>query len=210
MGNNLGNKETMAKNIKYFMERNNVTAVEMSRVLGVPQSTVSYWLNAKTYPRIDKIEKMAKYFGVTKSDLVEERTAIKNALPIPEMQRVPLVGVIACGTPILAEQNIIDQVSMPSTIHADFALRCKGDSMINARIFDGDLVYIRQTPTVDNGEIAAVLIDDEATLKRVRIFTDHVILEPENPQYRPLVYWEHEMDEVRILGKAVAFTSEVR
>jgi repressor LexA len=82
--------------------------------------------------------------------------------------------------------------------------------MINARIFDGDVVYIRQQPTVENGEIAAVLIDDEATLKRVRLFPDHITLEPENPQYRPLVYWEEEMNSVHILGLAVAFTSTVR
>lgn len=87
---------------------------------------------------------------------------------------------------------------------------CKGDSMINARIFDGDIVYIRQQPTVDNGEIAAVLIDDEATLKRVRLFDDHIVLEPENPLYRPFVYWGEEMNTVRILGKAVAFLSTVR
>ena len=82
--------------------------------------------------------------------------------------------------------------------------------MINARIYDGDIVYIRQQPTVEDGEIAAVLIGDEATLKRVRFFEDHVVLEPENPLYRPLSYWGEEMSTVRILGKAVAFTSKVR
>ena len=82
--------------------------------------------------------------------------------------------------------------------------------MINARIFDGDIVYIRQQDTVESGEIAAVLIDSEATLKRVRLFDDHISLEPENPQYRPIVLWGEEMNTVRILGKAVAFTSTVR
>jgi repressor LexA len=82
--------------------------------------------------------------------------------------------------------------------------------MINARIFDGDIVYIRQQETVENGEIAAVLIDNEATLKRVCLFGDHISLEPENPQYRPIVLWGDEMNTVRILGKAVAFTSLVR
>lgn len=82
--------------------------------------------------------------------------------------------------------------------------------MINARIYDGDVVYIRQQEAVENGEIAAVLIDDEATLKRVRLFDDHIALEPENPMYRPLVFWGDEMNSVRILGKAVAFTSSIR
>ena len=81
--------------------------------------------------------------------------------------------------------------------------------MINARIFDGDIVYIRQQDTIESGEIAAILIDDEATLKRVRLYSDHVVLEPENPQYRPRVYWGEEMNNVHILGKAIAFTSSV-
>lgn len=133
-----------------------------------------------------------------------------NIQPLPEMRKIPLIGSIACGAPILAEEHIEEYVDIPRHIHADFALTCKGDSMINARIFDGDVVYIRQQETVDNGEIAAVLIDGEATLKRVQLFDDHISLEPENPQYRPLVYWNEEMNTVRILGKAVAFTSAVR
>lgn len=210
MGNNLGNKETMAKNIKRYMGITGVSAADMCKVLGVPQSTFSYWLNAKTYPRIDKIEKMANYFGIKKSDLVEEHVPISNVMPMPLTHRVPLVGTIACGDPILAQENYDGEVTAPEDVHADFALKCKGDSMINARIFDGDIVYIRQQETVDDGEIAAVLINDEATLKRVHLFDDHVVLEPENPQYRPLVYWGIDMNAVRILGKAVAFTSIVR
>ena len=133
-----------------------------------------------------------------------------NIIPMPVMEKLPLLGAIACGAPIMAEEHIEDYVDMPAHIKSDFALTCKGDSMINARIFDGDIVYIRQQETVDNGEIAAVLVDGEATLKRVRLFDDHISLEPENPQYRPLVLWGDEMNTVRILGKAVAFTSTVR
>lgn len=133
-----------------------------------------------------------------------------NVSPMPETRKIPLLGTIACGEPILAEENIDDYVNIPKELAGDFALTCKGDSMINARIFDGDIVYIRQQDTVENGEIAAVLIGDEATLKRVRLFDDHISLEPENPQYRPIVLWGEEMNTVRILGKAVAFTSAVR
>lgn len=210
MGNNLGNKETMAKNIKRYMDITGVSAADMCKVLGVPQSTFSYWLNAKTYPRIDKIEKMANYFGIKKSDLVEEHVPISNVMPMPLTHRVPLVGTIACGDPILAQENYDGEVTAPEDVHADFALKCKGDSMINARIFDGDIVYIRQQETVDDGEIAAVLIGDDATLKRVHLYDDHIVLEPENPQYRPIVLWGNDMNTVRILGKAVAFTSVVR
>lgn len=133
-----------------------------------------------------------------------------NILPMPETRKIPLVGTIACGEPILAAENIEEYVSIPKELSGDFALRCKGDSMINARIFDGDIVYIRQQDMVENGEIAAVLIDNEATLKRVKLFEDHIVLEPENPMYKPLSYWGEEMNTVRILGKAVAFTSVVR
>lgn len=133
-----------------------------------------------------------------------------NIIPMPETRKIPLVGTIACGEPILAEENIEEYVSIPKDLAGDFALRCKGDSMINARIFDGDIVYIRSQDTVENGEIAAVLIDNEATLKRVKLYEDHITLEPENPMYKPLSYWGEEMNEVRILGKAVAFTSTIR
>lgn len=133
-----------------------------------------------------------------------------NIIPMPSTYKVPIIGTIACGEPILAEENIDGEADMPEHVKADFALRCKGDSMINARIYDGDIVYIKQQPTVEDGQIAAVLIENEATLKRVHLFPDHIVLEPENPQYRPLVYWEDDMNSVRILGLAVAFTSVVR
>jgi len=135
---------------------------------------------------------------------------IPNIIPMPTMRKVPLIGSIACGTPILAEENCEGEVDVPDHVRADFALRCKGDSMINARIFDGDIVYIRQQESVEHGEIAAILIDDEATLKRVYLYEDHISLEAENPQYRPMVYWEDELNKVRILGKAIAFTSMVK
>lgn len=133
-----------------------------------------------------------------------------NIIPMPAMRKIPLVGSIACGTPILAEENCEGEVDVPDHVRADFALRCKGDSMINARIFDGDIVYIRQQESVEHGEIAAVLIGDEATLKRVYIYDDCISLEAENPQYKPMVYRGEEMNNIRILGKAAAFTSVIR
>lgn len=163
---------------------------------------------------IDVIAPLAEALCTTPAYLMgwegESGAALLNITAMPEMRNIPLLGSIACGAPILAEENIEDYVRIPMDVAGDFALRCKGDSMINARIFDGDIVYIRQQNTVENGEIAAVLIDNEATLKRVRIYEDHISLEPENPQYRPIVLWGEEMNTVRILGKAVAFTSAVR
>ena len=166
-------------------------------------------------PTLPQFKKLADGMRITLSELFEKVDDMPidigaNIIPMPEMRKIPLVGSIACGEPILAEENIEEYIVMPKEIPADFALTCKGDSMINARIFDGDIVYIRQQPTVENGEIAAVLIDGEATLKRFKRLPDRIILEPENPLYDPLVYRNEEMAKVRILGKAVAFTSAVR
>lgn len=136
-----------------------------------------------------------------------------NIQPIG-LKKVPLLGNIACGSPVLAVENIEDYIDMDKSVHADFALRCKGDSMINARILDGDIVYIRKQDNIENGEIAAVLIDEctsvsEATLKRVYIYADKIRLCAENPQYKDRVFFENDMNKVRILGKAVAFLSSV-
>lgn len=161
---------------------------------------------------LDDLLSMCDDMDVTLSDkdIISPANLPSNILPLPKMKKVPLVGEIACGTPILAVQNVETFLSMPEGVNADFCLRCKGDSMINARIFDGDIVYIRQQETVEHGEIAAVLIDNEATLKRVYLYDDRIVLEAENPQYRPKSYWGEDMNDVRILGRAVAFTSEVR
>lgn len=169
-------------------------------------------------PTIPQLKKLAAGMNITIMEMFELvddmpiaiTTLSPNIIPMPEMRQIPLIGSIACGAPILAEEHIEEYINIPKHITADFALTCKGDSMINARIFDGDIVYIRQQDTVNNGEIAAILIDGEATLKRVQLFDDHISLEPENPQYRPMVYWGEEMNNIRILGRAVAFTSAIR
>lgn len=159
-----------------------------------------------------KISLFAKALNVSPATLMglDSNRLPDNIIPLPNYTRVPLIGTIACGEPILAAENLDGEVDLPEHIHADFALRCKGDSMINVRIFDGDIVYIRQQATVEDGQIAAVLIGDEATLKRVHFFEDHIVLTPENPTFRPLVYYGNEMNSIRILGHAVAFTSSIR
>lgn len=190
-----------------------MTQRQLAEKINVTNTSISNWEKNLSRPDPDTIQNLCwalnvqpNYFFST--DKLEWRIP-NNILPMPEMRQIPLLGTIACGEPILAAENVEDQIDIPKHIRADFALRCKGDSMINARIFDGDIVYIRQQITVENGDIAAVLIDDEATLKRVRLFDDHISLEPENPQYKPIVLWGEEMNSVRILGKAVAFTSAV-
>ena len=130
-----------------------------------------------------------------------------NVIRMPKLNQVPLIGQIACGTPILAAQNIEDYVDLPAHIHADYALTCKGDSMIGAGVYDGDVVYIRQQAEVANGQIAAVIVDEgEATLKRFYHNGPTVSLVAENPAVAPLVYTGEDAARIRILGLAVAFT----
>ena len=196
-----------------LLKKHNVTAAQVAKETGISQSTLSEWKHGNYQPKADKMQKIANYFGVSVSYLIgETETAIPtydNIIPMPTMTSVPLLGTIACGEPITAVENIEDYVAKPESIDADFALRCKGDSMVDARIFDGDIVYIHQQPTVNNGEIAAVLIDDEATLKRVYISDGTITLMPANQKYPPLIYSGEQLNNIRILGKAVAFTSVI-
>lgn len=208
--------------LRFLRTSKGLSQADFAKQIKISKSSVNMYERGEREPNFKTLEQIADYFNVDmdyllgKSDIVNKAQwslqipVATNIVPMPEMRKIPLVGTIACGQPILADENIEEYISIPRGISGDFALTCKGDSMINARIFDGDIVYIRQQDTVDNGEIAAVLIDGEATLKRVRLFEDHISLEPENPMYKPFVYWNEEMNTVRILGKAVAFTSTVR
>lgn len=139
--------------------------------------------------------------------------SVKGVMPLPRTKRRPRLGVIACGEPILAQENIEDYDEVPEDMQCDFTLICQGDSMTGARINDGDIVYIKEQPIVDNGEIAACRVDGEfdshATLKRFFKYDDRVVLQSENPQYPPFVYIKEEMNKVHILGKAVGFTSKL-
>lgn len=131
--------------------------------------------------------------------------------PLLPMKKIPLLGDIACGEPILAEQNITDYIEIPSHIHADYALTCHGDSMVGAGIHDGDLVYIRQQPTVENGQIAAVLVDgEEATLKRVYLDRGAITISPANPKYPPKSFSGEAASRVQVIGRAVAYIHIIR
>lgn len=223
---------TLGDYIKEYRQTHSYSMDEFAQRTGISKAYISILernYNPSTgkaaIPSLDTIKRVAVATAVDFNELIAmldgdqkvflgtdkpSKAAPVGAMIMPEMRKIPLIGTIACGAPVLAEEHIEEYINIPKHITADFALTCKGDSMINARIFDGDVVYIRQQDTVENGEIAAVLIDGEATLKRVQLFEDHISLEPENPQYRPLVYWNEEMNNVRILGKAVAFTSAIR
>lgn len=199
-----------SKQLRKLRQSHKLTQIELAKRLGLSYSAISMYERGERQPNFETLEAFADFFNVPMSTLIEKSTPpYNNIIPMPEMTTIPLLGSIACGEPITAVENIEDYVTMLKSVKADFALRCKGDSMIDARILDGDIVYIRQQAKVENGEIAAVLIGDEATLKRVYISANTVTLMPANQKYSPLVYSGEEINEIRILGKAVAFTSAI-
>ena len=201
----LGNKETMAKNIKRLMALNQVNATDVCTALGFKAPTFSDWVNAKTYPRIDKIEAMSNYFGVSKADLVEEQLP-SNAISYAPTQRIPILGRISAGLPLYAEEQI-EGYTYTDLNHGGeyFALRVHGDSMNAIRIYDGDLLIIRKQDVVEDGEIAVVMVnDDEATVKCWHRRENIVMIEPKstNPTHQMQIY-DAKDTPIRVIGKVV-------
>lgn len=194
----------------------------LAEELGVSKSSINMYERGEREPNFETVATIAEFFRVdmdyllgkssykNKNEWLEARQPRQKELP--ETHRVPLLGEIACGEPIFANEEQGSYAELSNGVKADFCLRAKGDSMIGARIMDGDLVFIRRQPMVENGEIAAVVIDDTATLKRVYYHPEEGLLSlsAENPRYAPLIYSGEELSRIRILGKAVAFQSTVR
>lgn len=207
----------ISKRLLQLIEDNDISYGELSKKTNIPKSALQRYATGETEKiPITRIEVIAKALNTTAQFIMgwDENESYNNDIfsiprinPIPKTYKRPRLGTIACGEPILAEENIEAYDDIPDNIKCDFTLICKGDSMVNARINDGDIVYIKQQSQVDNGEIAAVLIDNEATLKRVYIYEDKVVLQPENTKYPPFVYTKEDMNNIRILGKAEGFTS---
>lgn len=167
--------------------------------LSVSKSMISRWENDLAEPTNTYLSAYAKIFNADLNFLLGIEELPENIQPIQRAKRLPILGAIACGEPILAEENFEGYIVIDGSIKADFTLRTIGDSMIEAGIKDGDLAFIKQQASVETGEIAAVYHDGEATLKKVYYTDDSVILQPCNSKYSPLVV----KDDVRILGKLV-------
>lgn len=207
----------IGENIRKRRRALGYTLEDVAHHLGTTRQTIQrYESGVITNIPNEKIAQIADFLATTPSALVgwEEDTGEKEraALMPLRMRRVPLLGNVACGEPIWVEEEHGSYVAVDGKLNVDFCLRARGDSMIGARINDGDLVLVRRQESVDNGEIAVIVIDDEATLKRVYYYPDEekLILTPENPRYAPLVYLGKELDKIKILGKAVAFQSFIR
>ena len=193
--------------LKQLRQAKGMSQEEFASLLGTTKQVVSRYENGQRTPKITVAQKYAEVLGISLNELlgenvIEGQTIPDGFEPMPDMSSIPLVGRIACGEPITAEQNVEGVVSVPSQWRSDFALLCRGDSM-EPSIKDGDLVAIHIQPMVENGEVAAVRIDNEATLKHVYLYPNYIELRPENPAYQSIIKIGEEMNEVKIEGKAV-------
>lgn len=197
--------------IKSLRQSKGMTQEELGNIIGVKKAAVQKWESGLVQNlKRETIKKLADFFEVNPSTFIDvadssDISNIAGIFPVKKI-RIPVLGEIACGVPIFADQQYEQYVDVNEDYNADFCLKAKGDSMINANISSGDIVLISEMPMVNNGEIAAVIIDDEATLKRVYYYREKnkLILQAENPAVEPLVYVDEELDTIRILGKAVA------
>ena len=210
MSTQLGNKKIMAKNIQYYMDLYNKTRNDICQDLGIKYTTFTDWIKANTYPRIDKIELMANYFNIEKSDLIEEhnKESVQSDRPLPSniilpsAHTLPIMGTICAGDGVVCEDDYQGTFIVDIDVKADYCLRVRGDSMIGANIYDGDIVFISKSYDFVQDQIYAIerLDYNEASLKRVTQDGETLILNPCNPEYHAMVT---DYEEVRIIGRCV-------
>lgn len=202
----------ISENIKRLREKYSLSQKELGLIAGVSDKAVSTWEQGLKEPRMGAIQKIADHFGLKKSNIIEDGGLDNPSVPaffhtdlIPaKYRKYKVLGNIACGSPIEAIETHEEYIETELNIKADYVLQCQGDSMINARIFNGDYVFIKEQPVVENGEIAAVLMDDTVTLKRFYRHDEYIELRAENPMYKPIIIHETDFDSIRVIGKAVA------
>lgn len=212
---------TVGERIRQAREKTGMSQVDFADKINVSKQTLyKYENNLITNIPSDKVEAAAKIAHISPAYLMgwddgqdpQTLPGITNIYPI-ELKKFPMLGDISCGKPKYANEDRESYVMAGTNIDADFCLRASGDSMIGARIMDGDIVFIRKQDIVDNGEIAAVIVnnENEATLKRIYYYQEKalLILKAENPKYEDLIFTKEELNNVHILGKAIAFQSDV-
>lgn len=196
-------KRIFSKNLRKYMSLNNKTQVDLINDLGFNKSAVSTWCNGTRLPRMDKVDALAKYFGIRRSDSIEDKSESKI-----KPTTIPVLGSVPAGVPIEAIQDIIDYEEIDAATAAKgeyFALQVKGSSM-EPRICEGDIVIVRKQDDVESGEIAIVMVNgDNATIKRLLKYEDGIRLMPTNPAYEPLYFTNDEILEkpVKVIGKVI-------
>lgn len=205
------------KNIKRRRQQLKMTQTDLALKMGyADKSMIAKIEKGNVDLPQSKIMAFANALETTPGELMgwdyetEATETVDNIYKIDKI-KLPMLGKVACGEPIFADEDRESYIMVGTDIGADFCLQCQGDSMINARIHDGDIVFVKKTDIVENGEIAVVIIDDEATLKRFFYYREQnlVILKPENPKYQDIILTGEQLNQVRVIGRAVAFQSDV-
>ena len=207
----LGNKEIFSRNLKKYMDLNSKDRNDMCKELKLPYTTFTDWYNGTVYPRIDKIEMLANYFNINKSDLIEDKKQLNS---INACARIPVLGRISAGLPLFAEEQLEDYMFAPESIINEgneyFYLRVEGDSM-NTKFDNGDLVLIQKQSSLENGEIGVIRINGfDATVKRFKKQDEFIILEPmsTNPEHTVQIYNPKNI-EITIIGKVIYYMGKV-
>lgn len=222
--------EIFIKRLQFSMEQSKINQSELAELSGISKQRISGYIKGEYEPKSKPIYALAKALGVSASwlmglneneapsplsneqndDLAELYAKYPNIKPIKKV-KIPMLGNIACGEPTFADEGHETYIETDGHINADFCLTCSGDSM-EPKLRNGDIVFIRKQDIVDDGQIAAVIIEDEATLKRVYYDKPNNVLTlvAENPKYRPFVYSGEQLDHIRILGRAVSLYRRVK
>lgn len=196
--------------IKELLKQKGMTARYLSEQVRVAESTMSLYISGKREPDYTTLRRIAAVLDVPVDYLLGDDVLPANVRPVV-LKRFPMLGEIACGEPVFANEEHETYIDAASDINADFCLTCRGDSMVEARIHDGDVVFVKRQDTVENGQIAAVIIEDEATLK----YWDYdakkqrLVLSPANRAYRVQIYEGEELNHIRCLGRAVCFMGKL-
>lgn len=203
--------------MKQLREEMQKSKAQVAREMNMPYTTYVNYEKGAREPNSELLIMIATYFGVSIDYLIgrsenrlPQSIIATNLTPLKQIIKIPIIGRIACGKPILAEQNYEGFTYCPDNVKADFVLKCQGDSMIDANIQDGDFVFIKESPIVENGEIAAVIIGEEATLKKVYYQNDTITLLPANTAFEPMVFSKEEINSIHICGKAVAVLRHIQ
>ena len=206
----LGNKEILAENLKYYMELNHKDRNDIARDLDIPYTTITSWLKAEFYPRIDKIEMLANYFEIKKSDLVEKKE--NNIVSSPSSAVVLVYGTIPAGIPMECIEDILDTEEMPASMLKGgkqyFGLKVKGNSMFPTYL-NGDTVIFEKVDDCESGQDCVVMVNgNDGTFKRVLKNENGIILQPLNSEYEPLVFTNKQINDLPV--KIIGIAKEIR
>ncbi len=208
----LGNRAIFAKNLQFYMQKFDKSRTDICKDLGFAYTTFTSWEKGVNYPRIDKIEMIANYFGIEKSDLIEDKESTPDGPPRTQPLRgvrIPILGKVVAGIPMEAIENIEGWEEITPKLAASgeyFALKIKGESM-EPKLHEGDIVIVRKQNDVDSGDTAIVLVNgDEATVKQIKKTDEGIMLVGLNLNvYQPHFYTKKQIESfpIQIIGKVV-------